>query len=48
MFGGGGVGEGGGVIFLKPDKTKKRKEKERCKRYKGGYFLKKWVQVDSS
>ncbi len=37
----------GGGDFLKPDETK-RKEKGRCKRYKGGFFLKKWVQVGSS
>jgi hypothetical protein len=30
-----------GADFLKRDKTKKRKEKGRCKRYKGGFFLEK-------
>jgi hypothetical protein len=39
-----------GGDLLKPDETKKKRKKEkgRCKRYKGGFFLKKWVQVDSS
>ncbi len=39
-----------GGDFLKPDEAPKKKEKEkgRRKRCKGGFFLKKWVQVGSS